>query len=141
MSETMIGIKSINRWVLVGIHDDGEVKTTLGGKDFFLLGDNDVKSHLDPHHTKHRGIRPRWGIVLSVPDAAHGTVRPGQKILMEHGKWTQRHAAHLPCGVAEIWAIDYADILGVTDEPFTEQEREKLDRMYEGWEDWAVTET
>ena len=63
---------------------------------------------------KSSGIRPRWGRVYAVgPD--HRDVRPGQWILVAHGRWTRGIDIEDSTGRLTIRRVDPDDILLVSD--------------------------
>lgn len=143
MAETMIGIRPINTRILVGIYDDGETTMTLGGKKFFLLDDTSANQKRDIT-TKHSGIRARNGIVLAISDHVQkeGAVKVGDKVLMEHGRWTRAIKAHLNKSeeISKIWSIPIEDVYGIDDEPYDEAELAQIAKLYPDWETWETVE-
>ena len=67
MAKSMIGLKPLHSRILVGIYDDGDTSMMLGGKKFYLLDDTSDAMKRSYEH-RHAGIRPRYGIVLSISD-------------------------------------------------------------------------
>jgi co-chaperonin GroES (HSP10) len=68
-------IRPIKNKILVTDLESGEQVLSSG----IILPDDDVTN---------RGIRPRWAKVVAVgPDCK--SVRPGQYVLIEHGRWTR----------------------------------------------------
>lgn len=99
-------IRPIKDHVLVVNMEKGE-KITKGG--LIVLDDNG----------KDRGIRPRWAQVYKVgPEQTE--IKPGQWILVEHGRWTYGVEATLPEGDADetfyVQRVDLAGVMGISDE-------------------------
>ena len=65
---------------------------------------------------KSSGIRPRWARVFEV-GPRHTTVRPGQWILVAHGRWTRGIDITMPQGDVTLRRVDPRDILLVSDQP------------------------
>lgn len=63
-----------------------------------------------------RGIRERWAKVWAVgPEVSD--LRPGQWVLLQHGRWSPRMTFSLPEGDVDLWRIDYPEaVLLVGDE-------------------------
>lgn len=65
---------------------------------------------------KSSGLHPRWARVLFVGNEQLD-VKPGQWVLMQHGRWTRAHKYEDPDGnEMAIHMIDLNGILGVQDE-------------------------
>lgn len=138
MAETMIGIKPLHDRLLVGIYDSGETTMMIGGKKFYLL--SDTSAGMDRNvEVKHPGIRPRWAIVLAVPDELVGQgVSVGDKVLLDELKWSRGiNAGVNEDGRGNVWSIPFEDILlvGSSDE-FTDSDREQIVALYPDWEKW-----
>ena len=82
--------------------DFGEM-TTAGG---IVIQSDNGKSH---------GVKPRWGRVYIVGPEQQD-VRPGQWILVEHGRWTRKIKIDDGAGVKEIQKVEVKSILAVSDE-------------------------
>ena len=77
---------------------------SLGG---IVLVNDDMKSS---------GIRPRWGKVYAVgPDQKD--VKPGQYIMVSHGRWTRGIKIEDENGEQIIRKVDPNDVLMISDEP------------------------
>lgn len=103
-SNIVKGLRAIGDTVLVtGMHFDSRV-TNSG----IIIPGDDAKSS---------GIRPRWGRVYSVgPD--HTMVKPGQWVLVAHGRWTRGIEVTTSDGQnLTIRRVDNNDILGISDVP------------------------
>ena len=69
---------------------------------------------------KLEGIHARWGRVYAVGQDQKD-VRPGQYILVKHGRWTRGTLVEDQEGEKTIRRIDNADILLVSDEPMQDE--------------------
>lgn len=106
MNTTIITKGSINplhNKVLVSDLERG-VAVTSGG---IVIPDDDMTT---------RGIRERWAKVWKVGPEVDD-LKPGQWVLIEHGRWSPKMKFSLPEGDIDLWQIDYpAAILLVGDE-------------------------
>jgi co-chaperonin GroES (HSP10) len=67
------------------------------------------------------GIRPRWGRVYAVgPEQT--TVKPGQWVMVAHGRWTRGLEIEDESGPQTVRKIDPKDIILVSDSPETPQD-------------------
>lgn len=64
---------------------------------------------------KNSGIRPRWGKVYAV-GPKQADIKPGQWILVDHGRWTRGIDITIDGTRHTIRKVDNKDILLVTDE-------------------------
>lgn len=98
-------IQPIKDHVLVVNMEQGE-KVSAGG--IIVLDDNG----------KDRGIRPRWCQVWKVGPEQED-IKPGEWILVEHGRWTYGIETVIPEGgddqVFYVQRVDTKGVLGVTD--------------------------
>jgi len=147
MALSLIGIRPLNNRLIVGIYDDGESAIMLkGGHKLYTLSDTDFGPLLDRNKTrdKHVGIRPRWAIVLSVPDEAEKDdgIKTGDKVLLEFGEWTRGIPIRFKDGTSSrVWSIPTDKVLGTAGTvEYTEMEKEQITRLYSGWESWEVNE-
>jgi co-chaperonin GroES (HSP10) len=69
---------------------------------------------------KLEGIHARWGQVYAVGNAQRD-IRPGQYILVKHGRWTRGTLVEDQEGEKTIRRIDNADILLVSDDPMQDE--------------------
>jgi hypothetical protein len=97
-----IKIRALNNDVIVCNMDFGEIKTSAG----IILRSDDGKVH---------GIKPRWGKVYCV-GPKQTDVKPGQWILIEHGRWTRKIKIHDGESEKEIQKVDVDCILAVSDD-------------------------
>lgn len=109
-----IGVRPL-RGCFIDIYDTGDAVITVGGKPFYLLGDNHLKSHHNTMEAKHPGIRPRWAEILAVSQKAYDEgLRVGMHVLCEQLKWTQKLWNRADTGKPMSW-IDHNDIMLVDD--------------------------
>ena len=95
-------LRALHDWVLVEEMNFDE-RITTGG--IILTSDNG----------KGTGIRPRWGRIYATgPEQKH--VRPGQWILVAHGRWTRGIDIEDDAGKHTIRRVDPKDIMLVSDE-------------------------
>ena len=108
--ETQIGVRPMKNKILIDIYDTGEETISVGGKPFFLLGDNNVKSHHNTVDGKHPGIRPRWARVLAVSKEAHQDgVQLGDHVLCATMSWSKKIPR--PDGEGFFSVVDSSDIV------------------------------
>jgi hypothetical protein len=55
---------------------------------------------------KDRGIHARWGRVYAVGPEVDD-LKPGEWVLIEHGRWTNGIDLALPDGTVRVWRIEY----------------------------------
>jgi len=110
-------IKPLHDKVFVTDMNFGESVTKSG----IVLTSDDGKSS---------GLHPRWGRVLFVGDKQKD-VRPGQWILIQHGRWTRAINYENEEGIEiKIHMVDNEGIIGVQDEaPEEDAERVKVGAM------------
>lgn len=85
---------------------DMQFKERLTSAGIVILGDDQTTS----------GIRPRWAEVYAVgPDQKE--IKPGQWIMVEHGRWTRGVRIEDDSGVFDIRRVDNNAIIFVSDEP------------------------
>jgi hypothetical protein len=95
-------LRALHDWVLVEDMNFDE-RITTGG--IVLMSDNG----------KGTGIRPRWGRIYAT-GPVQALVRPGQWILVAHGRWTRGIEIEDDTGVHTIRRVDADDILLMSDE-------------------------
>jgi co-chaperonin GroES (HSP10) len=88
--------------IFVSELDDGMHKTAGG----IIIIDDKVTD---------RGIRPRWAKVALIADDVTD-VKVGEWVLIEHGRWTLRTPVGIDGVEVDVWMIDPAAILVVSDE-------------------------
>ena len=131
--QTAVNYKPIGDWVFIDLYDDGETVTKMGDYNWIWIGDDkfgseDLVQGRDYDNT-HRGIRPRWGLVVGVSDKAAEDVQVGQKVLCDQMKWTRGFQYDRDSN-AKLWAIKAEDILMVDETGLTDDEVDMLERKY-----------
>lgn len=134
MPESMIRVRATKNRVLVDIYDDGEEFIQMKGGYKFIMLDDTSFGH-DTRHKKsteaHTGNRCRWGMVVATSkEAEQENLKIGDKVYLDALKWT-RGFEYNPDTHDKIWSIPVADILGVDENGFSEQERSKLEGRHE----------
>ena len=96
-------VRPMSRDILVYNMDMGEQKTASG----IVIQSDDGKAH---------GVKPRWAQVYKVGEKCELDVKPGQWILIEHGRWTRKIKIDDGEGPKEIQKVEVASVMIVTDE-------------------------
>jgi co-chaperonin GroES (HSP10) len=94
-------IRAIRDDVIVIDMDMGDQITASG----IVIQSDDGKAH---------GVKPRWCKVYKVGPRQH-TVKEGQWILVEHGRWTRKVKIDDGDGVKEIQKVEVKSILASSD--------------------------
>lgn len=97
-----IKVRAINADVIVHNMDMGEQKTASG----IVIQSDDGKAH---------GVKPRWAQVYCV-GPQQTDVKPGDWVLIEHGRWTRKMKIDDGTGVKEIQKVETKSIMAVADE-------------------------
>ena len=106
-------LKPLHDKVFVSDMEFGEQKTAGG---IVLQSDN----------AKSSGVRPRWGKVFAI-GPTQTTVKVGEWILIEHGRWTRTIEYENEDGsITELRMVDNDAIMVSADEPATDVERRVL---------------
>jgi hypothetical protein len=66
-------------------------------------------------NAKAHGIKPRWGQVYKV-GPEQKTVKVGQWVLVEHGRWTRKFSIDDGTGKKDIQRVDISAMLAIADE-------------------------
>jgi co-chaperonin GroES (HSP10) len=81
---------------------EGRVQKTKAG---IIIPDDNMKAH---------GIKSRWCRVWRCgPNVT--MVKPGEWILVEHGRWTNKISIELPEGTTDCWRVEPSAIQVVSD--------------------------
>lgn len=78
-------------------------QVTAGG---IVIQSDDGKAH---------GVKPRWAQVYKVGDRCEVDVKPGQWILIEHGRWTRKIKIDDGDSIKEVQKVEVASVMAVTD--------------------------
>lgn len=134
--ENLISLAPLHDNVIVGIYDDGSTPINIGGKEFYTMSDDKLENAVDNvvvKERKHRGIRPRWGIVLASGDGPRRDgVYPMTTVLMEQMEWSRAvsytDAKH---GNIKVWKIPGDKIMMVSDlSMLTEHDKNRIRKLY-----------
>jgi co-chaperonin GroES (HSP10) len=98
-----IKVRPLSKDILVINMDMGEMKSAGG----IIIQSDDGKSH---------GVKPRWAEVYKVGERCELDVKPGQWILIEHGRWTRKIKIDDGEGVKEFQKVEVSSVLAVADE-------------------------
>lgn len=133
--QSLVGLKPLNDRVLVFIYDDGDTSLDIGdGKRLITsLRDTEFDSLHDVTDGKHPGIRSRWAMVIGVNDETPKEIKLRDKVLLEQMKW--RRGITATNAGQRVWDIAFDDILVVDDSGFTEDEKSKVDKYLEGFDE------
>ena len=96
-------VRPLSRDLLVCDMDLGEQKTSSG----IIIQSDDGKAH---------GVKPRWARVYKVGENCELDVRPGQWVLIEHGRWTRKIKIDDGESIKEVQKVEVASVMMVTDE-------------------------
>lgn len=96
-------VRPLSKDILIHNMDMGEQRTASG----IVIGSDDGKAH---------GVKPRWAEVYKVGDRCELDVKPGQWILIEHGRWTRKIKIDDGESIKEVQKVEVASILAVTDD-------------------------
>jgi co-chaperonin GroES (HSP10) len=96
-------VRPLAKDLLVIGMDMGEQVTTAG----IVIASDDGKAH---------GVKPRWAEVYRVGEQCEINVKPGQWVLIEHGRWTRKIKINDGAGEKEFQKVEVKSIIAVTDE-------------------------
>ncbi len=96
-----IKVRAIHDDVIVYNMDLGEQKTAAG----IVIQSDNGKAH---------GVKPRWAQVYCVGPEQQD-VKPGDWILIEHGRWTRKMKINDGEGVKEIQKVETKSIMMISD--------------------------
>lgn len=75
--------------------ESGPTKTKAG----IIIPDDNMKNS---------GVRERWGKVWKVGPEVDD-LKPGEWILVKHGRWTEGINLDMPEGTIKVWRVEYPD--------------------------------
>ena len=111
----------------MSVYDAKKIKKFTALKNYVVVTDMNFKEKLShggiiiPHSDgKLEGVHARWGLVYAVGPQQQD-VKPGQYVLVKHGRWTRGVLIEDQEGEKTIRRIDDADILMVSDEPMQDE--------------------
>lgn len=98
-----IKVRPLSKDILVINMDMGEMRSAGG----LIIQSDDGKAH---------GVKPRWAQVYKIGERCEIDVKPGQWILIEHGRWTRKIKIDDGEGEKEFQKVEVSSILAVADE-------------------------
>lgn len=98
-----IKVRPLSKDILVINMDMGEMRSAGG----LIIQSDDGKAH---------GVKPRWAQIYKVGERCELDVKPGQWILIEHGRWTRKIKIDDGEGEKEFQKVEVSSILAVADE-------------------------
>jgi co-chaperonin GroES (HSP10) len=98
-----IKVRPLSKDLLVINMDMGEQTTAAG----LIIQSDDGKAH---------GVKPRWAQVYRVGEQCDINVKPGQWVLIEHGRWTRKIKINDGDGDKEFQKVEVKSIMAVADE-------------------------
>lgn len=96
-------VRPLSRDLLVCDMDLGEQRTASG----IIINSDDGKAH---------GVKPRWAKVYKIGNQCILDVKPGQWVLIEHGRWTRKIKIDDGESIKEIQKVEVASVLAVAEE-------------------------
>ena len=96
-------VRPLSKDILVIGMDMGEMKTAAG----IVIQSDDGKAH---------GVKPRWAEVYRVGEQCEINVKPGQWVLIEHGRWTRKIKINDGDGDKEFQKVEVKSIMAVADQ-------------------------
>jgi co-chaperonin GroES (HSP10) len=96
-------VRPLSKDLLVIAMDMGEMKTSAG----IVIASDDGKAH---------GVKPRWAQVYRVGTECEINVKPGQWVLIEHGRWTRKIKINDGDGEKEFQKVEVKSVIAVADE-------------------------
>jgi co-chaperonin GroES (HSP10) len=98
-----IKVRPLSKDLLVINMDMGEQTTAAG----IVIKSDDGKAH---------GVKPRWAEVYRVGEQCDINVKPGQWVLIEHGRWTRKIKINDGSGEKEFQKVEVKSIMAVADQ-------------------------
>jgi co-chaperonin GroES (HSP10) len=98
-----IKVRPLSKDLLVINMDMGEQVTTAG----IVIASDDGKAH---------GVKPRWAEVYRVGEQCEINVKPGQWVLIEHGRWTRKIKINDGESEKEFQKVEVKSIIAVADQ-------------------------
>ena len=98
-----INVRPLSKDLLVINMDMGEQTTAAG----IVIASDNGKAH---------GVKPRWAEVYKVGEECKIDVKPGQWVLIEHGRWTRKIKIDDGNGEKEFQKVEVKSIMAVSDQ-------------------------
>lgn len=126
MKDSLVGLHSVQDYILVVIYDDGNRSITLPNGDKLIIGltDTDFDQHKSVDAT-HPGLRPRWALAVSINDRAKQLgIELGDKVLCEQLEWSR--GFHFDMSGRRLWRIPADKILAIDKDGLDNDEAETV---------------
>jgi co-chaperonin GroES (HSP10) len=98
-----INVRPLSKDLLVINMDMGEQTTAAG----IVIASDDGKAH---------GVKPRWAEVYKVGEDCKIDVKPGQWVLIEHGRWTRKIKIDDGNGEKEFQKVEVKSVIAVSNQ-------------------------
>jgi co-chaperonin GroES (HSP10) len=98
-----VNVRPLSKDLFVINMDMGEQVTAAG----IVIASDDGKAH---------GVKPRWAEVYKVGERCEITVKPGQWVLIEHGRWTRKIKIDDGEGEKEFQKVEVKSVIAVADQ-------------------------
>jgi co-chaperonin GroES (HSP10) len=98
-----IKVRPLSKDLLVINMDMGEQTTAAG----IVIQSDDGKAH---------GVKPRWAEVYQVGERCEINVKPGQWVLIEHGRWSRKIKINDGDGDKEFQKVEVKSVIAVADQ-------------------------
>jgi co-chaperonin GroES (HSP10) len=98
-----INVRPLSKDLLVINMDMGEQTTAAG----IVIASDDGKAH---------GVKPRWAEVYKVGEDCKIDVKPGQWVLIEHGRWTRKIKIDDGNGEKEFQKVEVKSVIAVAEQ-------------------------
>jgi co-chaperonin GroES (HSP10) len=98
-----VNVRPLSKDLLVINMDMGEQTTAAG----IVIASDDGKAH---------GVKPRWAEVYKVGEQCELNVKPGQWVLIEHGRWTRKIKIDDGQGEKEFQKVEVKSVMAVADQ-------------------------
>jgi co-chaperonin GroES (HSP10) len=98
-----INVRPLPKDLFVINMDMGEQTTSAG----IVIASDDGKAH---------GVKPRWAEVYKVGERCEISVKPGQWVLIEHGRWTRKIKIDDGNSEKEFQKVEVKSVIAVADQ-------------------------
>jgi co-chaperonin GroES (HSP10) len=98
-----INVRPLSKDLFVINMEMGEQTTAAG----IVIASDDGKAH---------GVKPRWAEVYKVGERCEIAVKPGQWVLIEHGRWSRKIKIDDGNGEKEFQKVEVKSVMAVADQ-------------------------
>lgn len=126
MTDSLVGMRSVQDYILVIIYDDGNRAITLPDGRQLIVGvkDTDFDTH-NSADSSHPGLRPRWALVVSINERAKQLgIALGDKVLCEQLEWSRGFM--FDTSGRRLWRIPADKILAIDKDGLDDNEAETV---------------